>query len=247
MATIKATAQLSLWEGDAPCKPRGWTGRKQKPQSIERLPGETDADWKKRYQKVYYQLNKSQWKEYESRKDREVAIQRSRQYYAANKQAAKIRDAIWLAKNRDKVRASARRRYLADIEARKASMKENYQRNKAERLRQTREWHAANPEKVRVSRRKWAKSNPGKVSEYWATRDARKKNACPSWADMKAIRKVYNDARAVTKATGIQQHVDHIIPLLGKTVCGLHVAWNLRIVPAQENMKKGNKVIVDAY
>lgn len=59
------------------------------------------------------------------------------------------------------------------------------------------------------------------------------------WADRAAIRTIYEEA-AQRRAAGENVHVDHVIPLLGKSVSGLHVASNLQILPAGENIRKGN-------
>lgn len=63
-----------------------------------------------------------------------------------------------------------------------------------------------------------------------------------SWADRDQIRAVYAEARRRTEETGVAHHVDHVLPLLGTAVSGLHVHNNLRVVPWRENLSKGNKV-----
>lgn len=75
-------------------------------------------------------------------------------------------------------------------------------------------------------------------------RDAAKTAAMPKWLtkeDRQTMTAIYTESRRLTKATGVVHHVDHIVPLRGKNVCGLHVPWNLQIIPANDNLKKGNK------
>lgn len=60
------------------------------------------------------------------------------------------------------------------------------------------------------------------------------------WADFGEIRKVYREADRLTAATGIKHNVDHIVPPNHPRVCGLHVAHNLRAIPAGTNMAKSN-------
>lgn len=65
--------------------------------------------------------------------------------------------------------------------------------------------------------------------------------ATPAWltaGQVEAIRMVYEEAVRLTKEMGIAYEVDHIVPLSGKTVSGLHVPWNLRAIPAQENNRR---------
>lgn len=83
----------------------------------------------------------------------------------------------------------------------------------------------------------------GQRCAYQAARNAMKARATPGWlsADQKkAIVAVYAKSEAVTAQTGIPHEVDHIIPLRGAKVCGLHVAWNLQILEASENRRKSN-------
>lgn len=60
------------------------------------------------------------------------------------------------------------------------------------------------------------------------------------WADFDEIRKVYKEAARLTLETGVEHHVDHIVPLTHPRVSGLHVHFNLRPIPAGPNMSKSN-------
>jgi len=63
----------------------------------------------------------------------------------------------------------------------------------------------------------------------------------PPWADLQAIKKLYDESHRITKMTGLDHHVDHIIPLRGEFVSGLHIAENLRVLSGPENLSKGSK------
>lgn len=68
------------------------------------------------------------------------------------------------------------------------------------------------------------------------------KQATPPWADLAAIEVLYAQAERVTAQTGIPHHVDHFYPLCSKTMSGLHVPANMRIIPESENLRKGNSI-----
>jgi uncharacterized protein YdaU (DUF1376 family) len=77
-----------------------------------------------------------------------------------------------------------------------------------------------------------------------AARNAQKNQATPRWLsddDRRLIIEIYSRSSIVTASTGIKHEVDHIVPIRSSVVCGLHVPWNLRILPATENRKKSNK------
>ena len=86
----------------------------------------------------------------------------------------------------------------------------------------------------RQYQKKWEASNKGQRSSYSAKRRAIKLKATPKWADLYKIKCFYD-----SRPEGY--HVDHIVPLQGERVCGLHVLENLQYLTAAENLSKGNK------
>ena len=89
---------------------------------------------------------------------------------------------------------------------------------------------------------RYRKKNRSKVNAYDAMRDAEKRRAIPSWANRSLIRDIYDLSSRRSMEFGYQWHVDHIIPLKSPIVCGLHVEYNLQVIPGVENQIKGNRI-----
>lgn len=102
-------------------------------------------------------------------------------------------------------------------------------------------------EKVKPYNCGYKKANRSKYNAYDAKRSAAKLQRTPAWLsepDKNGILDLYEQSRQLTKATGEEHHVDHIIPLKGVLVSGLHVLENLQILTAVQNMQKNNSFMV---
>ena len=111
------------------------------------------------------------------------------------------------------------------------------------------EYRINNKDQISITNKLWIDTNKERVRSYKnyvnAQRRANKKCAFVKWANHSEIKKLYIKARELTVLTGVQHHVDHILPLINKLVCGLHCESNLQILTYYDNCSKGNKLIED--
>lgn len=145
-------------------------------------------------------------------------------------------------------KAAKKEWYEKNAEAEKAKAMQyhykNYEKNKDRIIKKVIEWQQNNKEKYAAkSKRCYEKTKHIKFA-WQALARAAKRNAVPKWINeelKQEIQKFYIEARSKTKETGINYEVDHIVPLMGENVCGLHVPWNLRVITRYENRSKANR------
>lgn len=149
------------------------------------------------------------------RQNREAVLERVRQHGAS-----------------DGAKAQRRAKYAADRDAAGKSARKPKEPPKPRQRHST---------AMAGYKKAWKARNAPQVLESTQRRRARKINATPAWSDAKACAAAYDLARVLTELTGIEHHVDHIVPLRSPLVCGLHVPSNLDVVQARDNMAKGNR------
>lgn len=143
-------------------------------------------------------------------------------YYKEEKELIKSRINKYRENNPEKIKESDSKYYENNKEAfkQKASL-----------------WAANNREKRKKIEKKYRKANQDQRNARTAEYRAKKSQAMPAWLTDDQI----NEIKQIYKNRPNNYHVDHIVPVNGEDVCGLHVPWNLQYLPEYQNESKGNK------
>jgi 5-methylcytosine-specific restriction endonuclease McrA len=149
----------------------------------------------------------------------------------------------WYLQNKERILEKRKEYYQENKEKIKQDVKKYNESNRESKLEYSRQYYIDNKDSFRMNSKKYWENNPGKRSLDSSKRRAAVKRATPNWLteeDLDRIRTIYLCSKDLRWED--EMHVDHIIPLKGKNVCGLHLPWNLQIITATDNLKKGNKV-----
>ena len=205
---------------------------------------------KNEYKKRYYQKNREalleSFKEYREknvekvkaydrmryRRDRAAKLEYQKNYYNDNRDAVAEYKRRYQKENGIELALKSRARYFANHEAAKATRRRYYENNL---------------EAVRQRSKEWALANPGRVKEAKHRRRAALTDRLPLWYgefDEFIISEAADLARQRAELTGFEWHVDHVYPLLGKKVSGLHCGLNIQVIPAYLNLYKKNRMIM---
>lgn len=158
-------------------------------------------------------------------KNKERLLKKAKVNREENKERIRAYQKVWCKNNPDKIKGYGK----------------NYRENNYEEIyNRHKEWVSNNKEANREHKKKWVKENPEKIRAKDAKRRCAKLNATMEGYD-KELNEIYEDCYMISLVMGDYYEVDHIVPLQGKNVCGLHVPWNLQILHRTKNRSKGNK------
>lgn len=184
------------------------------------------------YQKLYYKNNKG------------LILKRQQEYTQKNKSHIYKRTLAYQRLHKEKHRLSNKKYYLKNKDKRLAYQRQHRKLNIKRLLLRDRAYNIKNKEKRFLQQKLWISSNRGRYNASKAKRRAIKLQRTTKWltiTDFDKIKEYYIYANLFSKTSGIQYDVDHIIPLQGKNISGLHVPENLTIITAIENDRKGNR------
>ena len=206
-----------------------------------------------------FQMDKRRNKHYGTCRKCRVKAQNDRRLANIDESRKKTREYLreWRIKNPEK-QAAAHKRYSDNNKDKRNAYAKQYRKDNPEKIKVlAKDWAKKNPEKIKgyavKAVKAWNERNPDYQSNFYkankeryiaasARRRAAQESATPTWLtaiDKAMIQEMYDVSEARYIQTGIKHHVDHIVPINGKGVSGMHVPWNLQVITAHENLSKG--------
>lgn len=169
-----------------------------------------------------------------------VACQQEHAKYSSDKRAAsrEVR--------RESIRAKDRKYWAANKDAIAKRRRVSYADSPGKAKARAREWYSKNTTRAADSAKAWTLKNPSVVREAKHKYKVKRRSVCSlgtSELDVFAAREASELASLRERKTGGKWHVDHMVPLMARTACGLHVAANLAVVPERVNLRKQNKMV----
>lgn len=154
--------------------------------------------------------------------------EKRRQYYQKTKEKRLLASKKWRDKNLDNL---------------KIKYRDYYYSNREKCINKSSSWNKKNKTRINLRNKEYWKKNPDKLKFNNAQRKRKIRERTPNWLTkehLSQIKDFYDLSMDLYSITGEKYHVDHIVPLKGENVCGLHVPWNLQVLPSDINLKKGN-------
>lgn len=190
------------------------------------------------------------------KKNKEYVKEYEKKYREDNKEVVLKRQQDWREKNRKHISEYNKKKYWSDPEAHRIAAIESYYENLEENRKKAREYASLPENKERRKRNfeRFVQENPEYYKDHYRRNSERYKeyqarrrqvkyasSSLLTENQIKQMQDIYWLARDLTIINGEPYEVDHIIPIKGEDICGLHVPWNLQVLPRDLNRAKRNK------